>query len=340
MSIEIKQLNTTASATVSTLWQLPLTISAAGNVVTVCPKDAKVFVTYGSLGKTRDIQKKNPGYVLKFENSMVVQAQTLDIGQWEIIGTPFRLYQDSVDNSMISVRYDAATGNFIASAPCYGVIVVHPYDYSVRTYEYSPEPSIWDDKSNISVGVAYATYIPPGGDAKHQKIPTIKSCDIPVSGINDNFDRYKISLQTVVNDQGEWHMPKDFAKDTYDPANAYGDGVAGPSKDNGWVRKEVPLEVGRVGLNETSTTFTRNPMPVLLGSATPVSNLILEVPSAAPLEWKKPGKGETSAWDLAAETIPLREKAYNALFADSNIKLERKDASYVAIPETITPPSA
>src|ERR1035437_3077862 len=100
MSIEIKQLNTTASATVSTLWQLPLTILVAGNVVTVCPKDAKVFVTYGSLGKTRDIQKKNPGYVLKFENSMVVQAQTLDIGQWEIIGTPFRLYQDSVDNSM------------------------------------------------------------------------------------------------------------------------------------------------------------------------------------------------------------------------------------------------
>ena len=336
MSIEIKQINTTVSTNVSILWQVPLTISAAGNVITVCPEDAVVSVTYGRLGTSKTIEKQNPGYILKFEKSMVVQAQTLGIGGWTILGTLFRANNSSVFKDAITVRYEADTGNFIASAPCYGVIFVKPYKYKVRQYEYNPEPGIWDDKSSVCVGVAYASVIPVGGTMGMQKIPTIKSCDIPVSGISDNFERYRISIPTVITDKGEWHLPKDFEKDSYDPANAYGKDKEGPSKDNGWVRKDVPLEVGRVGINGTSTTFTRNPMPVLLGSDKPVVNLVMEVPKEQPLEWAKAKAGEPSPWEVSAKTLPEREKAYNTLYGDSGIKLVRKDTQYAAIPEQPT----
>lgn len=362
MSVEIKQINTTAGTTVTKLWQKPLSISATGSVITVNPEYAVVNVTYGSLGSfPRRRTKLCPGYILKFENSMVVQAQHSDCPStgWSILGQLWTAV-NTLNPEALTVRYDTESSSFIASAPCYGVILVKSYNYNVAEYDYTPEAGIWDDKSTVATGVAYATLTPNASEAStmgYQKMPVIKSCDIPIAGIKDNFEKYKISTPTVITDKGEWFKPKDFESDSYDQANAYGPGKEGPSKDGGWVIKNVPIEVGEVGLNSSSTQFTRNPLPPLKGGIektvtigtgisattvtmmTPAVNFIFEQPNRP--DWNHPvavdGQTPPDPWASCEGKATERCAKYADGKAFAGVSIDIIKTKYVPLTEAIEP---
>lgn len=244
MSQEIKQIATNVDATVSRLWQIPLKLTATDNMITVYPVDAPIYTTCNDKLLFSSIRTKYvevPAYVVKMENSHTAQAQYRELRSWRVLYPPFEI-MPSADTSPIVIKYHDETGTFIANRNCYVGILVEAHDVQIKYLEYEINPHAVLPRGINIVGVAYTVYknpkLPEGLPPNTQQV---QMCDIPVSG-GMSSEISRITLPTVITPEGEWFMPENFNNANYDQANAYGKGVKGPSKDEGWVARNVPLE--------------------------------------------------------------------------------------------------
>lgn len=346
MAAEIQVKTATASTTVTELWQRPFKLISNGIFVTVTPSDADVYVTSGKLVNKQITHFMNWGYVVTFSNSLTAQAQTIpadpnkvsttssDIYNVNDTGFTWKILYSFVEYTLpdgtmptISIRYDNKTGTFIANRPCYAAIRINPHLAETANYTYIPSSAMLNGMYTVTYGMAYAILKYTGNPAihdpdKHQ----ITTCDIPapaaVPSETGKYEQYRMTMPVVTTDQGDWHMPKNFTSDNYDPANAYGPGIAGPSKDNGWVQKDVPIEIGHT--SESGTTFTRNPLPSLQGPAMPVMPLTMHI-SDKPAEIATPTvntPGQSDPWNsgvgFAQERMAKYEPVYGAVNQATN----------------------
>ena len=320
MSNELHAISTTASTTVVQLWQRPLKINSNGIFVTVTPEDAEVHVTAGTLGTKQLMDFTNWGYVVTFSNSLTAQAQSYPSSSgldFSVLYAFTEFPLPSGGQPEIKFHYDKDTGTFIANRPCYAALRIPIHKCRSANYPYTPDVSAKPGMGIITYGMAYAILKPATpvqkGDPDRRQIAT---CDIPAPNIepqeSGKYEQYRLTMPTVITDQGEWHMPKDFDKDSYDPANAYGAGVAGPSKDNGWVRKDVPIEIGHTG--PTGTTFTRNPIPAVQGPDVPVMPLTAHI-ADKPTELSNE-KAVQKTWEAGTGFAHERIVAYSKVYTE------------------------
>jgi len=353
MTIEQKQISTTVSTSVTQLWQPTLSITATNGYITVCPPDATLKVTSGSVKNEKTVELQCGGYLVKFDNSLTARSQHSNIDfYWHELYSFTQYGSNGKSGDSVIFKYEKKIGTFIASQPCYAAILVLPYKYKVKTYEFEPDTSLSFDKCSVSYGVAYAMIDPPS-DFKYsfQAVPLIQSCDIPFSsGLKDVFEKYRIAIPTIITDEGQWHEPVDFEKDSYDKDNAYGENLKGPSKDNGWVRKEEPLEIGHISTGN-KTTFTRYPIPTLKGGDNdkkPTKKLVMTL-TEQPFEWGAgPDAGDvvkvkdTEEWKngdgFALDRSKVYKEADDSKYFPKGIET-KTGVNYVPVkPPKVTPP--
>lgn len=312
MSTEIKAISTTVSADVSLLWQKPLFVNSNGWYITTYPPQAELHVTCGSVESLGILNAKDFGYVVTFSNSLTAQAKHLEIGPWWI------LYCFSVSGAEVAISFDSNTGNFVATHPCYAAIQIGVHDVPLGWYKYTPgyktyEGSPWKGPV-MSYGMAYVMLPAP----TPLQPPQIATCNIPAPQFdpsdNGMFERYRVTMPTVLTPDGEWHKPVNFDSDSYDQANAYGPGQAGPSKDDGYVLKEHPLETGfvsgggNVNFNQSGTPSIKGPdgyrpqLSMIIPNQPNVSNKVLQA----------------SASDVADRHASLVAQGYNINIVDQS----------------------
>lgn len=302
MSQELKQIATNVDVTVTTLWQIPLKLTATDNTITIYPSTAPLYTTcddkiYMDVPRTKQITV--PAYVLKLENSCTVQAQYLEVKSWKLLYPPFEV-MPSADTTPITITLHRETGTFIASRNCYVGILVEAHDVIIGYREYTiNEHAVLPQGINI-VGVAYTVYKNPNlPQGLPPNIQQVQMCDIPVSGgIASEISR--ITLPTVITPEGEWFMPENFTSPGYDQANAYGEGVKGPSKDEGWVARNVPLESTHYAKG-VGAKYIQHPVPSNVQGVVKVP-LVQHVAIRPDPPGTKPGEGnETEQKTIAAD---------------------------------------
>lgn len=260
---EIKQLNSTVSVTVTKPWQVPLSVTANTYKITVHPPDAELHVIGVTTKRLPVINYEFPGCIIKFENSIIQQLPYKAVGAPRITVVSKYTYAQLRPGDEIKIIYDDKTGHLIANVPCYAFVLVHPF--TTRLAEYSFDVSTTTNYSDgpAVAGMAWIEYVPPTvPKGLPPDVKQVASCEIPLGGVH-RYERYRVCIPTVVTDVGEYHKPLDFDKDSYNPAHAYGGGGVGPSKDYGYVIKDVPIEIGYMSYNNFfAVTY---PKPYLLG---------------------------------------------------------------------------
>ena len=321
MTVEIKAVSTTVSTSVSKLWQKPLKIIASSNIINVYPPEALLQVTSGDIKSKGVLEIKNWGYIVRFSNSLTAQAETIEGGlgnNYDIIMGPFAIASAAGASAAVKISFDSTTGTFIASRPCYAAIRVKPHMYKIATYDYTPGQNKFGNGVVATYGMAYAIIKSPDPMTPHQ----ITTFDIPAPQIDQSdpglFERYRVKVDTVLTPTGEWHKPENFDKDDYDPDNAYGEGKEGPSKDEGYVIKEHPLEVGHVD-KKGEFNFQKSPVPNIRGTAGKNVNMVdaprpPELP--IPTDTKVPDAYKLSASDVQDRVAAWTNAGWNLVDPD------------------------
>jgi len=291
MSKEVVQIRGEATVEVTQIWPPPFNLIVNSFYITVQPASAVVAVTCGTLTYDSIGDVNSGGCIVTFENTVVAVPPSKPVSGTVVFHIIYWYIPPYVLDCNIApvFRFDSLSGNFIASKPCYASLAVDSYIVSSKRYKYTPQ-----SEGGITVyGMAYAILYPPQELAtqtppvlKREAIPAPKKAEPSDTNL---YEAYKITMPTVINPEGEWHMPINFNSPNYNQANAYGPGVAGPSKDNGWVIKDVPIEIGHV--KDGETIYTKSPPPEMKGVPAPVVPLTTTI-------YNKPSEytGDDQSW--------------------------------------------
>ena len=327
MSNEIKAVSTTVSTNVDKLWQKPLSVHSNGAFISVHPPGAILKVTAGTVRHIGTIPLINFGYVVRFSNSMTAQAQSVGLtkADYEVLFTYAIINHEGDAVTNIKIHLDEATGTFIAERPCYAAIRIKIHKPMYDSYAYTPELKVFPQGGGMATfGMAVAMLLSPDKGT----MPQIQTCDIPAPPPNINdpgaFERFRMTVPTVITPEGEWHKPKDFEKDTYDQANAYGTGKAGPSNESGaWVLKEHPLEIGTTK-QSGDVSYQKFGKLNVLGPSDYVPEIALVIPKRPDEFPEDSAHPENDSWKLASVTTEERKKdwekrGYTVVIKDQNV---------------------